>query len=408
MRVQKVIYVFLMVNWAASHARQEEKSLEERLEHARALLQEVPLIDGHNDLAVNIREALRNRLEDFPFEKNLTEMEPWASMEFSQTDLPRLRAGQVGGQFWSAWVPCDSQYKDAVTQTFEQIDVLRRLFDKYHEDLQYVTTANGIEEAHALGKIASLLGVEGGHSMDSSLAVLRAFYRQGVRYMTLTHSCSNPWPDSSVVEEQTDSKQLEFDGLTAWGELVVKEMNRLGMLVDISHVASPTMHDVLDVTRAPVIFSHSDVRALCVITRNIPDDVLKRLPENGGVALVNFYSYFLSCSGDSTIQDIVDNINHIRNVAGIDHVGIGSDFDGINSVPEGLEDVSKYPYLFAELLLDPRWTDEDLKKLAGLNVIRVLREAERVRDELAGEVPWDQFIPPEDTEGHLNCSNPWS
>ncbi|XP_042890929.1 dipeptidase 1-like [Penaeus japonicus] len=407
MQLLKILHLLLVMRWAASHASPEGKSQEERLSHARALLAEVPLVDGHNDLASNIREALENRVEDFPFEKNLTEIEPWASMEYSQTDLPRLRAGQVGGQFWSVWVPCSSQYKNAATQTLEQIDALKRLFDKYQEDLLFVTTAKGVEEAHALGKIGSLLGVEGGHSMDSSLAVLRAFYREGVRYMTLTHSCNNPWADSSVVEEQTDSKELEFDGLTAWGELVVKEMNRLGMLVDISHSASRTMHRVLNITRAPVIFSHSDVRALCNITRNVPDDVLARMPENGGVVLVNFFPYFLSCSSDATVRDIVDNINHIRDVAGVDHVGIWSDFDGINSVPQGLEDVSKYPNLFAELLLDPRWSDEDLKKLAGLNVLRALREAERVRDELAGEVPWDQFIPAEDVAGHLTCSNPW-
>nr|XP_027235558.1 dipeptidase 1-like [Penaeus vannamei] len=381
----------------------EAPSLAERLAHARAILSEVPLIDGHNDLVMNIRTVLENQLEDFPFDKNLTEVEPWASRSNCHTDIPRLRAGQVGAQFWSAYVPCRSQYKNALTQTLEQIDVIHRLVDKFPEDLQLVTSSEGILNAHAHGKIGCMVGVEGGHSMDSSLGTLRTFYRQGVRYMTLTHMCNTPWADNSAAEPE----HLEFDGLTAWGETVVKEMNRLGMLVDISHVASQTMNDVLDITRAPVIFSHSDTRALCNITRNIPDDVLVRLHENGGIAMVNFLPDFLSCSSTATLQDVVAHINHIRDIAGPDHVGLGSDYEGITTVPEGLEDVSKYPYIFAELLLDPKWTDEDLKKLAGMNLIRVFQEVERVRDQLAGEAPWDAFIPSEDIADHLDCVNPW-
>ncbi|ROT61377.1 Dipeptidase 1 [Penaeus vannamei] len=385
----------------------EAPSLAERLAHARAILSEVPLIDGHNDLVMNIRTVLENQLEDFPFDKNLTEVEPWASRSNCHTDIPRLRAGQVGAQFWSAYVPCRSQYKNALTQTLEQIDVIHRLVDKFPEDLQLVTSSEGILNAHAHGKIGCMVGVEGGHSMDSSLGTLRTFYRQGVRYMTLTHMCNTPWADNSAAEPE----HLEFDGLTAWGETVVKEMNRLGMLVDISHVASQTMNDVLDITRAPVIFSHSDTRALCNITRNIPDDVLvrlmelplqrtengaistnlisdsltdphfgfcRRVHENGGIAMVNFLPDFLSCSSTATLQDVVAHINHIRDIAGPDHVGLGSDYEGITTVPEGLEDVSKYPYIFAELLLDPKWTDEDLKKLAGMNLIRVFQEVERL------------------------------
>ncbi|XP_042210732.1 dipeptidase 1-like isoform X2 [Homarus americanus] len=390
-------------------ASQEPLPLSERLAHARAILGEVPLVDGHNDLAMTIRKVVNNQLAQFPFHQDLTKLEPWASQTSSHTDLPRLRKGHLGGQFWSAWVPNDSQYKNAVTQTLEQIDVIKRLVDRYPDDLQFVTTADGILEAHAKGKIASLIGVEGGHTIDSSLGVLRIFYNEGVRYLTLTHTSNTPWADSSVSESGDKGQHIEFDGLSAWGKVVVKEMNRLGMLVDISHVASQTMKDVLNVTRAPVIFSHSNARAIRNITRNVPDDILVRLRENGGVAMVNFFTAFLVDDlNTASIKSVVAHINHIRKVAGVDHVGIGSDFDGMHRPPKGLEDTSKYPDLFAELLLDPSWTDEDLKKLAGLNIIRAFREVEKVRDELKCEDPWDQPIPREDIKDHLHCVNTWS
>ncbi|XP_042210730.1 dipeptidase 1-like isoform X1 [Homarus americanus] len=389
-------------------ASQEPLPLSERLAHARAILGEVPLVDGHNDLAMTIRKVVNNQLAQFPFHQDLTKLEPWASQTSSHTDLPRLRKGHLGGQFWSAWVPNDSQYKNAVTQTLEQIDVIKRLVDRYPDDLQFVTTADGILEAHAKGKIASLIGVEGGHTIDSSLGVLRIFYNEGVRYLTLTHTSNTPWADSSVSESGDKGQHIEFDGLSAWGKVVVKEMNRLGMLVDISHVASQTMKDVLNVTRAPVIFSHSNARAIRNITRNVPDDILVRLRENGGVAMVNFFTAFLVDDlNTASIKSVVAHINHIRKVAGVDHVGIGSDFDGMHRPPKGLEDTSKYPDLFAELLLDPSWTDEDLKKLAGLNIIRAFREVEKVRDNLRGEAPWDQPIPQKEVQGRLQCVNAW-
>ncbi|XP_042877639.1 dipeptidase 1-like [Penaeus japonicus] len=316
------------VLWAATLPQSPNlDTMDRRLQHARALLRESPLVDGHNDLPLTVRELLGNRLQDFPFDRNLSAIEPYAS-EAKDTDLVKLRAGGVGGQFWSLFTPCRSQFKNAVTLVLEQADLVTRLVDRYPDDLQLVTTADGIVSAHAQGRIASLLGVEGGHGIDSSLAVLRTLYRVGVRYMTLTHSCNTPWADNSNAEEQEGKQVLESGGLSHFGETVVKEMNRLGMLVDLSHVAAPTMRDALSISRAPVIFSHSCARALCNHSRNVPDDVLLKVQENGGLVMVTFVVHFLSCGPTATIQHVVDHINHIRDVAGVDHIGLGGDFNG--------------------------------------------------------------------------------
>ncbi|XP_066938803.1 dipeptidase 1-like [Macrobrachium rosenbergii] len=375
---------------AAGSLHWAQRPYEERLEHAKRILRESPLIDGHNDVAMDIRAVVSNRLEEFPFDQNLTEIEPWASRMAFATDLPRLRAGLLGGQFWSAFVPCSSQYKNAATQTLEQIDVIHRLVEKYPGDLQFVDSADGILAAHADGKIASLIGVEGGHSMDASLGVLRTFYNAGVRYMTITHSCNTPWGDNAGMEDTP-----EFGGLSPWGESVIQEMNRLGMFVDLAHASAQTMRDALAVSVAPVIFSHSNARAVCAVRRNVPDDVLLTLRENGGVIMVNFFPVFLSDDPyNTTISNVVEHINYIRDLIGEDYVGIGSDFNGVSFLPIGLEDVSKYPDLFAELLLDEeRWNDESLKKLAGLNLIRAFKEIEKVRDDLSGMLPVDEPIP---------------
>jgi len=384
----------------------------------REVLHEVPLIDGHNDAPWSIRARFANHLAAFDFHDTTGLDKPM------QTDLDRLRAGGVGGQFWSVWVPTDLGGAEAVVTVLEQIDLVHRLAAAYPEDLEIALTADDVVRIHREGKIASLIGVEGGHSIDSSLAVLRSLYALGGRYMTLTHWDNVPWADAATAAP-------EHHGLTAFGKAVVREMNRLGMLVDLSHVSAEVMNDALDVTRAPVIFSHSDAFALNPYPRNVPDEVLARLPENGGVVMVNFVSLFLSRSatehyaaadaeearlktlfpGDSdavkaalekwntdhpfpqvTLGDLADHLDHIVEVAGIDHVGLGSDFDGTSHTPEGLDDVSGYPALLATLL-ERGWSREDIAKLAGLNVLRVMGEAERVAAELQQtESPTDLLI----------------
>lgn len=379
-------------------------SLQERLIAAQNILAQVPLIDGHNDMPWNIRKFAGGKLNTLrALETGLQHLDPWSKSAWSHTDLPRLREGRVGAQFWAAYVPCGAQYLDAVKQTLEQIDLIKRMVDRYSDYLRLAVDAKGIEESHQEGRIASLLGVEGGHSLGNSLGVLRTYYDLGIRYVTLTHTCNTPWADCSIAE--ADPHHPREGGLTHFGKLVIKEMNRLGVIVDLSHASSTTMHHALDASRAPVIFSHSSTRALCNITRNVPDEVLKRLVTNGGIVMVSFFSLFVSCNKTSTIPDVVAHINHIRRVAGIDHVGIGAGYDGINTTPQGLEDVSKYPYLFAELLQDPTWSEEDLRKLAGLNFLRVFRQVEKVREDLrrANTLADETSITNEELKGQLQC-----
>jgi len=329
-----------------------------------------------------------------------------------------LRAGGVGGQFWSVYVPATMQGKEAVRATLEQIDIVDRMVAKYPDTFVLARTADDVERAFKAGKIASMIGMEGGHSIDSSLATLRMMHALGAGYMTLTHSKNVPWADSA-----TDKPAL--GGLSSFGEDVVREMNRLGMLVDLSHVSADTMADALRVTRAPVIFSHSSARAVCGHPRNVPDEILKLLPANGGVVMVTFVPSFIApvaganyleeytmysamqeqYAGEpeklraalaeyrkthpapkATLSMVADHIDHIRKVAGIDHIGLGSDFDGIDTVVEGLEDVSKYPALTAELLRRG-YSDGDIKKILGLNVLRVMRKAEGVAASLKSEPP---------------------
>ncbi len=385
----------------------EPSSAVERQAIVREVLAQVPLVDGHNDAPWAIRDRFSNHLAAFDFHDTAGLEKPM------HTDIRRLRVGGLGGQFWSVWVPTSLDGAEAVVTVLEQIDLVHRLAARYPEDLEIALTADDVVRIHGEGKIASMIGVEGGHSIDASLAVLRSLYAVGARYMTLTHWENVPWADAA-----TDDPVL--GGLSDFGELVVKEMNRLGMLVDLSHVSAKVMHDALDLGRAPVIFSHSNAFALNPYPRNVPDDVLERLPANGGVVMVNFSSFFLSRAVtqryaaakaeearletlfpgapkaveeemDSwysahptpavTLDDVADHLDHIVEVAGIDHVGLGSDFDGIRSVPEGLEDVSGYPALLAALL-ERGWSREDIAKLAGLNVLRVMRVAERVAAEL--------------------------
>ncbi|XP_066261636.1 dipeptidase 1-like [Euwallacea similis] len=378
-------------------------SFEERLEVASRLLQETPLIDGHNDLPWNIRKFMHNKLKNFKFDGDLREVSPWSSSAWSHTDLLRLERGHVTAQFWAAYVPCDSQYKDAVQLTLEQIDVIRRFTDWYHPRLVLCTSAEDIKTAHQNHHMCSLIGVEGGHSLAGSLAVLRTLYHVGVRYLTLTSTCNTPWADCSHVD--MPGKKPEHGGLTTFGKAVIKEMNRLGMIVDLSHVSVGTMRDALDVSKAPVIFSHSSTHSLCNSTRNVADDTLRRLALNGGIIMVNFYSLFLTCRETATVADAVAHINHIREVAGVDNVGIGAGYDGINYVPQGLEDVSSYPTLFAELIGTGKWSVEDLKKLAGLNFLRVMQNVERIRDEFkrANVPPYEDVMPR--PKGTSNCTS---
>lgn len=375
------------------------------LERARALLQRVPLVDGHNDLPWALREFGDGTGEDVyttAAKIDLTERHPSL-----HTDLVKMREGGLGMQFWSVWIPGRLAGDGAVTAVLEQVELVYELAERYSDHLGVATTAAEAEKVFESGRVASLLGAEGGHSINSSLGVLRALRRLGVRYMTLTHNNNTPWADSA-----TD--QPEHGGLTEFGRDVVREMNRIGMLVDLSHVAPSTMHAALDTSVKPVIFSHSSCRKVADHPRNIPDDVLVKLRANGGVAMITFVPDFVSsgvaewdaalreamtAAGAShadmderkaftekwvvdhpkplaTLDDVVLHLEHAREVVGVDHLGIGGDYDGVQALPRGLEDVSAYPNLFGALL-DKGWSEDDLTKLAGANVLRVLKDADQ-------------------------------
>jgi membrane dipeptidase len=367
-----------------------------RLDDARALLRRSPLVDGHNDLAWALREA---------GSQDLAGTDLAGPVGFTHTDLPRLAEGGVGAQFWSVYVPVWLAGEAAVAVTLEQIDFVHRMAGRYPDRLELALTAADVERIFAAGRVASLIGAEGGHSIGCSLGALRALYRLGVRYLTLTHNANVPWADSATDEPAAG-------GLTAFGGEVVAEMQRLGMLVDLSHTAPPTMRDAFDAAEAPVIYSHSSARALCDHPRNVPDEMLARLPGNNGVCMVTFVPAFVSqqCrewhlgldaemkrrgldpwdqdsrgareeyarrnpAPRATLAQVADHIEHVREVAGVDHVGIGGDFDGTEDLPDGLGDVSCYPALVAELL-ERGWSEQDCARLAGGNVLRVMREAE--------------------------------
>jgi membrane dipeptidase len=382
----------------------------ELLDQAGALLAAHPVVDGHNDLPWALRGQVGYDLDRRDLAAD--------QREYLHTDLARLRAGGVGAQFWSVYVRTDYTGDHAVSATLEQIDCVRALAARYPDDLRLAFTADEMEAARADGRIASLMGAEGGHSIDCSLATLRALYALGVRYMTLTHNDNLPWADSATDRPVAG-------GLTRFGEEVVREMNRLGMLVDLSHVSADTMRDALRVTRAPVLFSHSSARAVCDHVRNIPDDVLERLPGNGGVAMATFVPKFIlpaaiawTKAADANMEanglhaldttpeamtvqrafeaanprpmatpaTVADHLDHMREVAGIDHIGIGGDYDGTAFTPQGLEDVSGYPNLIAELLTRG-WSQAELSKLTWGNAVRVLRDAEAVARQLGDERP---------------------
>lgn len=350
------------------------------LTKALQLMSETPLIDGHNDLPWQLRKLFNNQLNKVDLN----------TINSTHTSIPKIKEGRLGAQFWSAYVPCTSQYKDAVRQTIEQIDVVHRMCQKYPETFMFATSSQDIMKAFSLNKTASLIGVEGGHSIDSSLGTLRVMYQLGVRYLTLTHSCNTPWADNWRVDTGADPS--ENDGLSPFGQQVLLEMNRLGMLVDLAHVTVKVMNQALDISKAPVIFSHSSAYSLCPHKRNVPDDILRRVNQTRGIVMVNFYNDYVTCSGVANLSNVADHFDHIKKVGGAGILGFGGDYDGVKRVPVGLEDVSKMPHLVAELLRRG-WTDEEVKAALGENLLRVLREVEEVRDSLTATSPDDVPIP---------------
>lgn len=395
------IIAFIFMSIVSSNAAESPQIAE-----VKKLLREVPFIDGHNDVPWQYRKR-GNDMNAIDLSKDTSALK-------MVTDIPRLREGCVGGQFWSVYIPATMAGSIAVQAVIEQIDDVHQMCARYPDAFELALTADDVERIFHKGKIASLIGMEGGHSIDNSLAVLRMTYELGARYMTLTHTKNTEWADAAGDEPK-------HHGLTEFGEKVVLEMNRLGMLVDLSHVSDDTMRAALKITRAPVIFSHSSARALCDHPRNVPDDVLKMVHSNGGVVMVNFMpgyltersrAFFVQLQAEkdrlekiypddskkleqellpwrkahpeppeATLSDVADHIDHVRKIAGINHIGIGADYEGFTGTPIGLEDVTKYPALLVELKRRG-YSNDDLKKIAGLNVLRVMRGAEKVAKEM--------------------------
>ena len=404
------------------------------------ILAQTALIDGHNDLPWEIRVRFGGELGKVDLSRSTLALPAPADSPPLMTDIPRLRAGHVGGQFWSVYTPIEVQGPAQVQMTIEQIDIVKQMCARYPNDFAMAYTAADVVRAHKAGKVASLIGVEGGHQINNSLDVLRAYYDLGARYMTLTHSNNTAWADAA-----TDNPA--HHGLTAFGKEVVREMNRIGMLIDLSHVSAETMRAALAVSEAPVIYSHSSARALADHPRNVPDDVLRLLAANGGVVMVNFYPGYVTearrrWDADRAaevarynsppfgglyigqperakaalaewehahpkppvgIGDVADHADHIRKVAGVDHVGLGSDFDGIPEAPAGLDGVDKYPALLEELARRG-WSDADIARIAGGNVLRVLAKAEEVSARLrATRGPSTATLAQLDGTAHINA-----
>lgn len=394
------------------------------------ILKTTPLIDGHNDLPWELHERVQGRLSAIDLRADTSKLPVKADQPALMTDIKRLRSGQVGGQFWSVWVPVEITGYQAVQTTLEQIDLVKRMAARYPTDFEMAFTADDVRRIHHSGRIASMMGIEGGNQINDSLAVLRQMFDLGVRYMTLTHITHTAWADSA-----TDAPV--HHGLTAFGLEVIHEMNRLGMLVDISHVSPDTMRAVLKATQSPVIFSHSSARAIVDHPRDVPDDILKDVAANGGVVMVNFNPGYVSEARNHwdadraaelarystppygglyigqpdraqaalaqwetehpkpvvTLAQVADHIDHIRQAAGIDNVGLGSDFDGIDDAPQGLDAVDKYPALLVELMRRG-WSDADVAKVAGENVLRVMAANEEVSLKLARTLPSEATIAP--------------
>lgn len=405
--ISALAMAFLFMGCASLTAQTERDDYRQQ---AIEILESVPLFDGHNDVPWQYRNRVGYKFSELDF-FDTTHLDPPM-----HTDIPRLREGRVGAQWWSVYVSANIPEPEAVKQTMEQIDFVYRMIGKYPDHFELALTADDVERVFAEGKIASLIGMEGGHSINNSLATLRMFYDLGARYMTITHGRTLDWADAAGDDPQ-------YDGLNAFGEEVIREMNRLGMLVDLSHVTPATMKDAIRVSEAPVMFSHSNAKAISGHPRNVPDDVLRIIPKKDGLVMVTFVEsftseelrrYYAERSGyqakmqslyggqpemvrqkmsewmeenempKSTLEQVADHIDHIRDQIGVDYIGIGGDYDGISSLPLGLEDVSAYPNLFAELLRRG-YAEEDLRKIAGLNMLRVMRGAEEVSDRLRAE-----------------------
>jgi membrane dipeptidase len=404
---------------AAAAAQQIDPKVQARIDR---ILKRTPLIDGHNDLPEQLRENYKSSVEGLASGTDQRQPKPL------MTDMARLHQGRVGGQFWSVWISSDVTGDAAIRQTIEQIDIVKRMVDAYPKDLEFALTADDVVRVHRKGRVASLIGIEGGHQIGGNLAALRQFYDLGARYMTLVHFKNNEWTDSATDDPI-------YHGLNDFGRTVVGEMNRLGMLIDLSHVSDETMRDTLEITRAPVIFSHSGARAIDDHPRNVPDDILRLTAQNGGVVMVNFYSGYVSDevrkwnaeqaaeearlkslyvgqpekreaamkqwlaahpAPQVTVAQVADHVDHIAKVAGYDHVGIGADLDGIpyTDAPAGMNSVSGYPLLFAELIRRG-WSDQNLAKLAGGNVLRAMRRAEAVAASMKNEPPSMATLAPE-------------
>ena len=406
-------------------AAQAAEDYQHRVEQ---VLLRTPLIDGHNDLPWEIRARFKSDLSAVDLKSDTARLPVPADGAPLMTDIPRMRAGHMGGQFWSVWIPAATTGFEAVQLTLEQLDLVKRMTARYPADLEMAYTAADVRRIHQSHKVASMIGIEGGHQINNSLAVLRQMYDAGARYMTLTHTMNTAWADSA-----TDAPV--HHGLTPFGIEVVREMNRLGMLVDLSHVAPDTMKAALAVSEAPVIFSHSSARALVDHPRNVPDDILRSVAAHDGVVMVNFAPGYVSDARNhwdadqaaertrfnsppyiglyigqpdraktalaaweeqhprpaTTLAQVADHVDHIRQVAGVDHVGLGSDFDGIGDAPVGLEGVDRYPALLAELMRRG-WTDADIAKLAGENLLRVMAAAEKVAVRLRSARPASSML----------------
>jgi len=410
---------------AAAMAQPIDPKVQARIDR---ILKATPLIDGHNDLAEQLRENYGMNVEGLA---SGTDKRPDHPL---MTDMARLHEGRVGGQFWSVYIPSEVTGDHAIRDTLEEIDIVKRFVNAYPNDLELARTADDVVRIHKAGKVASMIGIEGGHQIGGSLAALRQFYDLGARYMTFTHFKNNEFADSATDDPK-------YHGITDFGRTVVHEMNRLGMLVDLSHVSPETMRDVLAVSKAPVIFSHSDARALADHPRNVPDDILAKLPANGGVVMVNFFAGHLSeayrhwdaehSAEEASLADlytgqpnirkaklaewekahpapkidvglVADHIEHIVKIAGHDHVGLGGDLDGIpfDAAPPGMNSVSGYPLLFAEMIRRG-WSDQDLAKLAGGNLLRVMRQAEAVAASMKTEPPATARLEP------WSATDPW-